>query len=279
MRIISWNVNGLRSVSGKLKDGSKTGNLTNNVIKMLIEEQRPDILCFQECKTQNPADLEFMRSNYKYIFTNFSKHKKGYSGVALLSNEKPQWVSYGFQMYSEDEIGDYNSYDFIHEGRIITAKFEKYVIITTYVPNAQPELARLEHRLKWEEILRNYLRMLKHDMKVPIILCGDLNVAPEEIDIHNPKGKKKEPGFSDEERAEFKKLVEIGFTDTFRYLYSNKVKYTYWSNFANARYKNLGWRIDMVMISKEAENKLVTADCLTEYFGSDHAPIIAEFSM
>lgn len=187
MRIISWNVNGIRAVTGKIKNGEKKGSATNNVVKTLIEEQNPDILCLQEVKTQNDGDLAHLKSNFKHIFTNFSKHKKGYSGVALLTNQKPQWISHDFKMYTEEQIGNYSDYDWIDEGRVITARFEKCVVVTAYIPNAQPELARITDRLAWEQIMRNYLKLLKEENTVPVIYVGDLNVAPEDIDIHDKK--------------------------------------------------------------------------------------------
>jgi len=263
----------------KLKNGEKKGTQTNNGLTTLIEEQRPDFLAFQEVKTQSKDDLEFLRPHFKYIFTNLSKTKKGYSGVALLSNRRPQWTSYDFQMYSEEEIGPYQAYEFTNEGRIITAKYPTFVVITVYVPNSQDELKRIADRLKWEEILRKYMKKLEEDMKVPVILCGDLNVAPQELDIHDPRNKTKTAGFSPEERAEFKKMCEAGFTDSFRHLHPTEVKYTYWSNFANAREKNKGWRIDMVMVSDSAKNKICGADCLTDFMGSDHCPIVADLDL
>lgn len=265
MRIISWNVNGIRSMKNKIKTGEKTGNPDNNGIKTLIQEQKPDILCFQEIKTQNRADLDFLQSEYKYIYTNFAE-KKGYSGCALLTNIEPEWVSYSI---GEPCIKPSNK-DFTKEGRVISAKFKDFIIVTVYVPNSQDELARLHDRLEWERMLREYLASLKEHT---VILCGDLNIAPEEIDIHDPKGKKMTAGFSTEERAEFKKLLEIGLVDTFRHLHIEP-KYTYWSNFHKAREKNKGWRIDMILISDK--DKISAADCLTDYFGSDHCPVLLE---
>jgi exodeoxyribonuclease-3 len=279
MRIISWNINGIRATTGKIKNGEKKGSPTNNVIKTLIEEQKPDVLCFQEVKTQNEGDLAYLKSNYKYILTNFSKIKKGYSGVALLSNEKPQWVSYDFMMYDEDKLGPYKDQEFIDEGRLITAKFEKVIVVTAYVPNAQPELARLDDRIQWEQLIRNYITLLKKEYPVPVVLCGDLNCGHNEIDIHSPKGKSKTPGFSTEERAEFQKLLDCGLIDSFRYLYPNDVKYSYFSNFANARENNRGWRIDYCLVSESAKENIIKADCLNEYYGSDHCPVLVDMNL
>lgn len=279
MRIISWNVNGIRAMTGKLKNGEKKGSATNNGIKSLIEEYNPDILCFQELKTQNSGDLEHFKSNFKYIFTNLSRHRKGYSGVGLMTNTKPLWISYDFKMYTEEQIGGYNNYEFVHEGRIITARFSNCIIITTYVPNAQPELARIDDRVQWEKILRNYLRILAVENSVPIILCGDLNVAPEEIDIHDKKNRDNVAGASKQERAEYKKLVEIGFVNAFRYLHPTDRKYSYYSNFANARENNKGWLIDHFMVSDSAKQCIVESDMLTSFYGSDHVPIMLDIQV
>jgi exodeoxyribonuclease-3 len=279
MRLISFNVNGIRAITGKIKNGEKKGSATNNVIKTLIEEQKPDILCFQEVKTQNQGDLACFKTDFKYIFTNFSKHKKGYSGVAMMCNQKPQWTSYDFKMFEEEKLGPYNTYEWIDEGRVITAKFEKCVVVTVYTPNAQAELARIDDRVEWEGMLRKYLKLLEEELNVPVILCGDLNCAHNEIDIHNPKGKKKTPGFSTEERAEFQKMIDEGFTDSFRHLYPDTAKYTYFSNFANSRARGIGWRIDYFLVSDSAKDNITGADCLNDYWGSDHCPVLLDISV
>jgi exodeoxyribonuclease-3 len=279
MRIINWNVNGVRATSGKLKNGEKKGTATNNVIKTLIEEQKPDVLCFQEVKTQNEADLSLFKENFKHIYTNFAKEKKGYSGVSLMCNIEPEWVSYDFNLYTEEQIGSYNMFKFVNEGRIITAKFKSIVIVTTYVPNSKAELARLDERLEWETIMRNYLKMLETELECPVVLGGDLNVAPTEMDIYDTKGKHKLAGFTPQERAEFQKLLKSGFVDSYRHLKSEERKYTYWSNFANSRQKNNGWRIDFMLVSESAKDTIVEADCLTEYLSSDHCPILLEITV
>jgi len=278
MRLISWNINGIRSMTNKIKNGEKKGSATNNVIKTLIQEQNPDVLCFQEVKTQNDGDIAFLKSNFKYILTNFSKFKKGYSGVAMLTNEKPQWVSYDFKMYSEEQLGPYNNYEWIDEGRIITARFTSCVLVTVYTPNSQPELARLDDRVEWEAMLLKYLQLLKEENNVPVILCGDLNCAHNEIDLHNPKGKKKTAGFSTEERAEFNKMIDKGFTDSFRHLNPIAAKYSYFSNFANSRERNVGWRIDYFLVSEDGKENIKEADCLNDYWGSDHCPVLLDIS-
>lgn len=278
MRIISWNLNGVRSMTSKLKNGEKKGSPTSNGIKTLIQEYAPDVLCFQEVKTQNANDLAFLKTNYKYILTNFSKYKKGYSGVALLCNEKPQWVSYDFNMYSEEEIGPYNNYEFVDEGRVITARFKSCVVVTTYVPNSQEGLARITDRIEWETIMRNYICLLRNENTVPVILCGDLNVAPTVKDIHDPKGKNKVAGFSPEERAEFQKMLNCGFVDSFRFINPELIKYSYFSNFGNARANGKGWRIDLMLVSERDKDIIQGTDCLTDYFGSDHCPILLDIN-
>jgi exodeoxyribonuclease III len=279
MKLVSWNINGVRSMTSKIKNGEKKGCATINGIKSLIEEQKPDILCFQEVKTQSEGDLAFLKTNFKYILSNFSKHKKGYSGVALLCNEKPQWVSYDFKMYSEEQIGAYNSYEWIDEGRVITARFKGCIIVNAYVPNAQPELARIEERVAWESVMREYLKLLKLENSVPVIYTGDLNVAPEDIDIHDKKNRDKVAGASKEERAEYKKLLEAGFVNAFRHLHPTDRKYTYFSNFANSRANGKGWNIDHWIISEEAKDKIVKSDMLLDYYGSDHVPIMLDITL
>jgi exodeoxyribonuclease-3 len=279
MRLISLNVNGIRAITGKIKNGEKKGSATNNVIKTLIQEQKPDVLCFQEVKTQSEGDLACFKSDFKYIFTNFSKHKKGYSGVALMCNQRPQWVSYDFKMFEEEKLGPYNTYEWIDEGRVITAKFEKVVVVTVYTPNSQPELARLADRVEWEAMLRKYLTLLEEELNVPVVLCGDLNCAHNEIDLHNPKGKKKTPGFSTEERAELQKMIDCGFTDSFRHLNPNAAKYSYFSNFANSRERGIGWRIDYFLVSNSAKENIKGADCLNDYWGSDHCPVLLDIAV
>ena len=185
----------------------------------------------------------------------------------------------GFHRYSEEEIGAYKHYDFMQEGRILVAKFVSYIVITVYTPNAQPELARLEDRLVWEQRLRAYTKRLEDEFHLPIILCGDLNVAHREIDIHNPKGKSKTPGFSKEEREEMERTIQSGWTDSFRHCYPDRVKYTYWSNYANSRQRNVGWRIDYCLVTNSAREKIVDADCLNEYMGSDHCPVQMDINL
>lgn len=278
MRIISFNVNGIRSMMGKVKTGEKMVDLTkkkeepaNDCLTTLLQEKQPDILCLQEIKTQNEEDLAFLRPHFKHIYTSTAS-KKGYSGVALLTNETPEWVA-----YDPTHILDwYKGYEFLKEGRMIAAKYKTHIIINVYTVNAKPELARLAERLVWEEMLRKYLQHLHKEFQLPIILCGDLNVAHEDIDIYNPKGKSQTPGFSKEEREAFSTLLnECNMTDTFRHLYPDTKRYTYWSNFAKSRERNVGWRIDYVLVSNAVPSKILEAECLNEYGGSDHCPVLA----
>jgi len=245
------------------------GGPTNNVITALIEEQQPDILCFQELKTQNVGDLAFLRSSYSHIYTNLSKHKKGYSGVALLTKEEPEWVATDFRRYPEIE----DSGEVMQEGRIVIARFRSKIVITVYTPNAQSELARLPERIVWETHLRSYVQHLQREFDLPILLCGDLNCAPNEIDIHHPKSHRGDPGFSDEERSEFQKMIDLGFLDSFRFRNPDHVAYSYFSNFAKSRARNVGWRIDHILVSRSVGDRIRRADILVEYFGSDHVPV------
>lgn len=274
MKFISFNVNGIKSMTQKLKSGEKKGSATNNVIKSLIEEQNPDVLCLQEVKTQSEGDLAWLKTHFKNTYTNFSKQKKGYSGVALLTNQTPEWITDGFDNYDEEVIGAYKMHEFVQEGRILTAKFESCILVAVYTPNSQPELARIKERIAWEDVLRLYLVQLKEDYGCPVILCGDLNCAHQEIDLKNPKSNKKSPGFSKEEREQFQLMLDAGFTDSFRHRNPERVAYTYFSNFANSRARNVGWRIDYFLVSDPTIIR--NADILGEYFGSDHCPVLLE---
>uniref|UniRef100_A0A6C0KL69 Endonuclease/exonuclease/phosphatase domain-containing protein n=1 Tax=viral metagenome TaxID=1070528 RepID=A0A6C0KL69_9ZZZZ len=263
----------------KLKNGEKKGSSIHNGIKTLIEEQRPDILCFQELKTQNEGDVAFLKTNFPYIYTNMSKIKKGYSGVALLTHQQPEWVDTGFDRYSEEQLGGSGYEEMMMEGRILIAKFEPCIVITVYTPNSQPELARLQERLAWEERLRRFMTLLEEEWELPIILCGDLNVAHKEIDIHNPKGKSKMAGYTKEEREQMELLLQSGFVDSYRHLHPEDIKYTYWSNYAKSRERNVGWRLDYIIVSNSISDRIVEADCLTDYMGSDHCPVVMEITL
>jgi exodeoxyribonuclease-3 len=274
MKLISFNLNGVKSMTGKLKNGEKKGSATNNVIKSLIEEQQPDVLCFQELKSQSAGDIAWLRVHFPHLYTNFSKHKKGYSGVALMSKVEPEWITDSFEEFGEEWIGEYVGREFHDEGRIITAKFPDYIVITVYTPNAQPKLARLEERIAWEQVLRMYVMEMEKKHETPVILCGDLNCAHQEIDLHNPKANRNSPGFSKEERQEFQLMLDAGFTDSFRHLHPERVKYSYFSNFARSRERNVGWRIDYFLVSNAARDRIQEADILNDYFGSDHCPVL-----
>lgn len=244
-KFISWNVNGLRACVTK-------GFLD------FFKDIDADIFCLQETKLQEgQIDLEL--SDY-YMYWNYAE-KKGYSGTALFTKEKPINVTYGIGIEEHDK-----------EGRVITAEFESYYFVTCYTPNSQNELKRLDYRMNWEDDFREYLKSL--DENKPVILCGDLNVAHNEIDLKNPKTNRKNAGFTDEERGKMTSLLNSGFTDTFRYFNTDKEGiYSWWSYRFKAREKNAGWRIDYFIASSSLDSKLISADIHTEILGSDHCPV------
>jgi exodeoxyribonuclease-3 len=273
MRIISFNVNGIRSIKNKTKQGQPVQN-PPSVLHQLIEEQKPDVLAFQEIKTQSIADLDFLKPQFPHIFINTAV-KKGYSGTALLSKEEPQEIHYNFDLCTfETDIAD-KSWN--QEGRTITAIFETCIVVTVYVPNAKPKLARIDDRLEWEEHLRVYLQYVEETYGRPVILCGDLNVAPQPMDIHS-KQRADVAGASPEERGAFQRLAER-FTDSFRHMHPEEQAWSWWSNFANSRARNKGWRIDLILVSKTNENQIESAAILSEYHGSDHCPVMLDISM
>lgn len=292
MRIVSFNINGSKAICGKLKNGEKKGHYSNNCLKTLIKETQADILCLQEIKTQDPVnDLgsliethagikkpEHLRPYYKYLYYNLAE-KKGYSGTAILCNVEPEWIAYDFKHFSEDTIGAYKQFAFTREGRMITAKFETFVLVNCYVPNTKSDLSRLDERLKWEQLIRNYVTALELETELPVIICGDLNVAHKEIDIHSPKTNKKSAGFTQEERDAFSEFLKTGFVDTFRTMKPDETKYSYWSNFRNARENNKGWRLDYFIVSTDIIKNVNISDILIEYQGSDHAPIILDINI
>lgn len=207
---------------------------------------------------------EFVFEGYEEYWN--SAEKKGYSGTAVFTKEKPINVTYGIGIEEHDK-----------EGRVITAEYEKFYLVTVYTPNSQRELARLDYRMTWEDVFRDYLLQL--DAKKPVIVCGDLNVAAEEIDLKNPKTNRKNAGFSDEERAKFRELKAAGFVDTFRYLHPEEVKYSWWSYMFKAREKNAGWRIDYFVVSERIKDLVQTAEIHNEIFGSDHCPVSIEINL
>lgn len=244
-KMISWNVNGLRACLGK-------GFLE------YLKESDADIFCIQESKLQE-GQVELELPGY-HQYWNYAE-KKGYSGTAMFTKEEPVSVAYGLGIEEHD-----------HEGRVITAEFPEYYVVTCYTPNSQDGLKRLDYRMQWEDAFRAYLKAL--ETKKPVIFCGDLNVAHQEIDLKNPKTNRKNAGFSDEERAKFTELLEAGFVDTFRYFYPDQEGiYSWWSYRFSARAKNAGWRIDYFCVSESLKDRLVDAKIHTEVLGSDHCPV------
>ena len=245
MKLISWNVNGLRACVGK-------GFLD------FFHEVDADFFCLQETKMQ-AGQLELDLPGYHQYWN--SAEKKGYSGTAIFSKQEPLRVSYGLPQEEHN-----------HEGRVITLELENFYLVTVYTPNSQDGLARLDYRMQWEDDFRSYL--LELDKKKPVIVCGDLNVAHQEIDLKNPKTNRKNAGFTDEERGKMTTLLESGFTDSFRYFYPDAAGiYSWWSYRFKAREKNAGWRIDYFLVSNRLQPQLEGAKIHTEVFGSDHCPV------
>ncbi len=255
MRLISWNVNGLRAAITK-----GFGDFFNEI--------NADIFCIQETKMQE----EQIDDNMKELFKEYNSYwnsaeKKGYSGTAIFSKRKPINVTYGIGIEEHDK-----------EGRVITLEFENFFMVDCYTPNAKRGLERLDYRVIWEDEFRKYL--LKLNETKPVILCGDLNVAHEEIDLKNPKTNRGNAGFTDEEREKMTELLNAGFTDTFRYLYPDKEDaYSWWSYMFKAREKNVGWRIDYFIVSKTIEDKIKEASIYSEILGSDHCPVGLEIDL
>ena len=245
MKLISWNVNGLRAV-------------WNKGFEDIFKELNADIFCIQETKMQEgQLDVNFDG----YINTFNSAERKGYSGTAIFSKLKPISVTKGIGIEEHD-----------NEGRVITLEFEGFYLVNCYTPNAQRELTRLDYRMKWEEDFKNYL--VKLDNQKPVILCGDLNVAHNEIDLKNPKTNRGNAGFTDEEREKFTLLLNSGFVDSFRYLYPDKTDcYSWWSYMGRAREKNVGWRIDYFVVSEKIKTDILDAKIHSEIMGSDHCPV------
>ena len=247
MRLISWNVNGLRACEGKG---------FSEVFKSLDA----DFFCLQETKMQaGQLDLQF--EGYE-SYWNYAD-KKGYSGTAVFTRLKPLKVTYGIGIDEHD-----------HEGRVITLEMDTFLLVTVYVPNSQDELKRLDYRMRWEDDFLSYIKRL--DAIKPVIVCGDLNVAHKEIDLKNPKTNRRNPGFTDEEREKFSQWLDSGFTDTFRFLYPEQVTYSWWSYRFRAREKNTGWRIDYFVVSSRINDQIADAKIHTEIMGSDHCPVELE---
>ncbi len=251
MKLISWNVNGLRACV-------KKGFLD------FLAQESPDCCCLQETKMQrDQADIDL--GDYREYWN--SAEKKGYSGTAIFSKTEPLNVTY-----------DINDPEHVGEGRCITAEFPAFYLVTVYTPNAQEELKRLDYRMRWDDAFRSYL--LELDKVKPVVVCGDMNVAHQEIDLKNPKSNRKNPGFSDEERAKMTELLESGFTDTFRYLNPDlEGAYSWWSYRFNARKNNAGWRIDYFLVSDRLREKIRDAKILSEVYGSDHCPVLLDLDI
>ena len=245
MKLISWNVNGLRACVQK-------GFLE------YFNSVNADVFCIQESKLQE-GQIELDLPGYEQYW-NYAE-KKGYSGTAIFTKKKPLSVKYGLGIVEHD-----------HEGRVITLEFEDEYVITVYTPNSQNELARLDYRMKWEDDFKEYLKELSK--KKSVIVCGDLNVAHKEIDLKNPKTNRKNAGFTDEEREKLTDLLKAGFIDTFRYFKPDVTGiYSWWSYRFNSRKNNAGWRIDYFLVSEDMKDRLVSADIHTEVLGSDHCPV------
>jgi exodeoxyribonuclease III len=245
MKLISWNVNGIRAC------------VTKGFLEY-FKEMDADIFCIQESKLQE-GQINLELEGYSQYW-NYAE-KKGYSGTAIFTKKKPLNVKYGLGVEDHDK-----------EGRVITLEFEKFYMITVYTPNSQNELARLDYRMVWEDVFRNYIKSL-NEIK-PVIVCGDLNVAHKEIDLKNPKTNLRNAGFTEEERGRFTELLKAGFLDTFRYFYPDKEgAYSWWSYRFNARAKNAGWRIDYFLTSEDLKDKLQGAEIHSEVLGSDHCPV------
>ena len=248
MKLISWNVNGLRAVMGK------------NFMEA-FDSLDADIFCVQETKLQQ-GQIQMDLPGYMQYW-NYAE-RKGYSGTAVFTRIEPVSVTYGIGIEEHD-----------HEGRVITLEFDKFYFVCVYTPNSQNELKRLDYRMDWEDAFRDYLCRLKENKTV--IMCGDLNVAAEEIDLKNPKANTRNAGFTDEERDKFRALKAAGFTDTFRYFYPDREDiYSWWSYRFSARSRNAGWRIDYFVVSDDALDKLVDARIHTDILGSDHCPVELE---
>ena len=249
MKLVSWNVNGLRAV-------------INKGFTEFFKEADADIFCIQETKMQENQIDENIKEIFKGYNTYWnSAEKKGYSGTAIITKNIPLNIKFGIGIEEHDK-----------EGRVITLEFDKFYMVNCYTPNSKRELERLDYRMVWEDAFRNYL--LELNKKKPVIVCGDLNVAHKEIDLKNPKTNRKNAGFTDEEREKMTELLNAGFTDTFRYLYPDKTDtYTWWSYMFKAREKNAGWRIDYFIVSNSIKDKIKESYIYSEVMGSDHCPV------
>ncbi|MBQ7390230.1 MAG: exodeoxyribonuclease III [Clostridia bacterium] len=246
MKFISWNVNGFRAVLGK-------------GFADIFNELDADFFCLQETKMQ-PGQADFEAEGYRSYW--FSAEKKGYSGTAVFTRHEPISVAYGLDGKHTDE------------GRVITLEYEDFYLVCAYVPNAQDGLKRIDYRMEFEDDMREYLSLL--DKKKPVVYCGDLNVARCEIDLKNAKANIGNAGFSYEERGKLEELISAGFTDTFRHLHPDEIKYSWWSYRFRARENNAGWRIDYFLVSDRLRDSIASAEILTDIMGSDHCPVLLE---
>lgn len=250
MKLISWNVNGLRACM-------------NKGFKEYFDTADADFFCLQEIKLSE-GQIEFVPDGY-HAYWNYAE-KKGYSGTAIFTKEEPAAVTYGIGIDEHD-----------HEGRVITLEYPDFYMVTVYTPNSQNELARLDYRMKWEDDFRTFLTELK--AKKSVVVCGDMNVAHKEIDLKNPKTNRRNAGFTDEERAKMTALLDAGFIDTFRYFYPDAERiYSWWSYRFKAREKNAGWRIDYFLVSEDMKDRLKGAAIHTDIMGSDHCPVELDLS-
>lgn len=247
MNLISWNVNGIRAI---LKKGFLD----------FVDKTKPDILCLQETKAE-PSQVDLDLPGYHAYWN--AAEKKGYSGTAVFTRIEPERVTNGIGAAEHDR-----------EGRVITLEFEPFLVVNVYTPNSQRELTRLEYRQQWDKAFLAYLRRLERQK--PVIFCGDLNVAHTELDLANPKGNEGEHGFTPEERAGFDALVQAGFVDTFRMFTQGNGHYTWWAPFANARARNIGWRIDYFLVSGALAPRVKAAKILPKVMGSDHCPVVLQ---
>lgn len=251
MKLISWNVNGLRACMGK-------------GFPDFLEQSDADFICIQETKMQ-PEQNEYHPDGYFQYWN--SAVRKGYSGTAVFAKKEPLSIQYDIGI---PEHGD--------EGRVITLEYDSFFLVTVYTPNSKRDLSRLAYRVQWEDDFRAYCKAL--DAQKPVVICGDMNVAHQEIDLRHPKNNRGNSGFTDEERAKFTELLQSGFTDTFRYLYPDRTDaYSWWSYLYHARDTNAGWRIDYFLVSDRIREQIVDAKILTEVYGSDHCPVSLEISL
>jgi exodeoxyribonuclease-3 len=275
MKIITWNVNGIRANIKKQKSGEVAASTAESSLAALIREHEPDFLCLQEVRSHSQADLEPFRSygGLQHLYVHPGT-RKGYSGTAILTKHKADASHRDFAGWPA-ELRPPIPADMLTEGRVLALEYPTYFVVTTYTPNSKPQLERLTDRQQWDVAWRSYLNWLTTSTGKAVIACGDLNVAHTELDIHTTKGKARAAGFTNEERTGFTALQTDGWVDTYRQCHPTDKKWSWWSNFANSRARGVGWRIDYVLVSAGLKEAVRDADCLNEYYGSDHCPVIA----